>query len=41
VISSRVWRSHLSLSLMTSPRLDLGFFFEPRDCEAKCPTAFY
>jgi hypothetical protein len=24
VISSRVWRSHLSLSLITSPRLDLG-----------------
>jgi hypothetical protein len=24
-ISSRVWRSHLSLSLITSPRLDLGF----------------
>jgi hypothetical protein len=27
-ISSRVCRSHLSLSLITSPRLDLGFFFE-------------
>jgi hypothetical protein len=24
-ISSRVWRSHLSLSLITSPRLDLSF----------------
>jgi hypothetical protein len=29
-ISSRVWRSHLSLSLITSPRLDLGFLVRIR-----------
>jgi hypothetical protein len=39
-ISSRVWRSHLSLSLITSPRLDLGLlvrihrnFFDLLCCE--------
>jgi hypothetical protein len=30
VISSRVWRSHVSLSLITSPRLDLGFLVRIR-----------
>jgi hypothetical protein len=29
-ISSRVWRSHLSHSLITSPRLDLGFLVRIR-----------
>jgi hypothetical protein len=39
-ISSRVWRSHLSILLITSPRLDLGFlvrirrnFFDLLCCE--------
>jgi hypothetical protein len=41
MISSSVWRSHLSISLITSPRLDLGFlvrirriFFDLLCCES-------